>query len=69
MENSRAVKKVPDTRPEGTRETGWPKLRWEDGVLQDIRALGMKNSRNVAMNKEYCLTLLTARVHTGLSSQ
>jgi hypothetical protein len=69
MENNRTVKMVSDTRPEGTRKTGRPKLRLEDGVIQDIRALGMKNSRNVAMNKEYCLKLLKARVHTGLSSQ
>jgi hypothetical protein len=36
MENSRSVKKVSDTRPEATRKTGGPKLRWEDGVIQDI---------------------------------
>jgi hypothetical protein len=37
MENSRAVKKVFDTRPDGTRKVGGPKLRWEDSVIQDIR--------------------------------
>jgi hypothetical protein len=41
MENSRTVKKVSDTRPDGTRETGRPKLRWEDDVIQDIWVLGM----------------------------
>jgi hypothetical protein len=30
-ENSRRVKKVFCTRPEGTRTIGRPKLRWEDG--------------------------------------
>jgi hypothetical protein len=35
-ENSRAVK-VSDIRPEETSETGRLKLRWEDGVIQDIR--------------------------------
>jgi hypothetical protein len=58
LENSRTVKKVIDTRPEGTRKTGGPKLRWEDGVIQDIRALGVKNSRNEAMNREDWLKLL-----------
>jgi hypothetical protein len=38
MEKSRTGKNVFDTRPEGTRETGEPKWRWEDGVIQDIRA-------------------------------
>jgi hypothetical protein len=41
MENSRTVKKVFDTRPEGTRKIRRPKLRWEDGLIQDIRALGV----------------------------
>jgi hypothetical protein len=50
MENSRAVKKVFDTRPEGTRKNGRPRLTWDDGVIQNIRALGVKNWRNVAMN-------------------
>jgi hypothetical protein len=36
VENSVAVSKVFDTRPEGTRETGRPKLRCEDGVIQDV---------------------------------
>jgi hypothetical protein len=59
-----------DTRPEGTRKIGRPKLRWEDGVIQDIRVLGVKNWRNVAMDREDWRKLLKrARAHTGLSSQ
>jgi hypothetical protein len=70
MENSRTVKKVFDTRPEGTRKIGRPEVRWEDGVIQDIRAVGVKTWRNVAMDREDWWKLLKkARVHTGLSSQ
>jgi hypothetical protein len=70
MESSRAVKKVFDTRHEGTRKIGRHKLRWEDGVIQDIKALGVKIWRNVAMNVENWLKLLKkGRVHTGLSSR
>jgi hypothetical protein len=70
MENSGTVKKVFDTRPERTRKTGNPALRWEDGVIQDIRGLGVKNRRNVAMDREDGRKLLKkARAHTGLSSQ
>jgi hypothetical protein len=59
-----------DTRPEGTRKIGRPKLRWKDGVIQDIRVLGVKNWRNVAMDREDWWKLLKkARGHTGLSSQ
>jgi hypothetical protein len=39
MENSGIVKKVFDTRPEGTRKIGRPKLGWEHSVIQDISAL------------------------------
>jgi hypothetical protein len=59
-----------DTRPEGTRKIGRPKLRWEDGVIQDIRVLGVKNWRKAAMDREDWRKLLKkARAHTGLSSQ
>jgi hypothetical protein len=59
-----------NTRPEGTKKIGRPKLRWEDGVSQDIRALEVKNWRKVVMNREDWLKLLKkARVHTGLSSR
>jgi hypothetical protein len=43
VENSRTVKKVFDIRLEGSRKMGRPELRWEDGVIQDIMALGPKN--------------------------
>jgi hypothetical protein len=43
MGKSRTVKKAFDTRPEGTRKIRRPKLRWEDGLNQDIRALGVKS--------------------------
>jgi hypothetical protein len=67
MENSRTVKVVFDTRPERTRKIGRPKLRWEDGVTQDIRALGVKNWRNMAIDREDWWKLLKeAKVHTGL---
>jgi hypothetical protein len=69
IENSRTVKKVFDIRPEGTRKIGRPILRWGDGVIQDIRTLGVKNWRNVAMDREDWPKLLKkTRVHTGLSS-
>jgi hypothetical protein len=54
----------------GIRRTGRPKLRWEDDVIQDIKTLGVKNWRNLAMEKESWQKLLRkARAHVGLSSQ
>jgi hypothetical protein len=43
MDNNRTVKKVFNTKPTGIRKIGWPKLRWEDDVIQDIKTLGVKN--------------------------
>jgi hypothetical protein len=37
---------------EGKRQMGRPKLRWEDGVMDDARNLGEKNWRNAARNKD-----------------
>jgi len=70
MDNNRTVKKVFDTKPIGTRKIGRPKLRWEDDVIQDIKTLGVKNWRNLAMEKESWQRLLRkARAHVGLLSQ
>jgi hypothetical protein len=52
MDNNRTVKKVFNTKPIGIRKCGRPKLRWEDDVIEDIKTLGVKNWRNVAMEKE-----------------
>jgi hypothetical protein len=69
MDNNRAVKKVFNTKPIGIRKTGKPKLRWEDDVIQDIKTLGVKNWRNLAMEKESWQKLLRkARAHVGLTS-
>jgi hypothetical protein len=55
---------------EGTRKVGRPKLRWEECVCQDIRILGVKNWRSVAMNREeWWIILRKARAHQGLSCQ
>jgi hypothetical protein len=53
---------------EGKRQRGRPKLRWEDGVMDDTRKLGEKNWRNAARNKDGWRKLLKkAMAHNGLS--
>ncbi|PNF18568.1 hypothetical protein B7P43_G08474 [Cryptotermes secundus] len=49
---NRTIKKMLNTKPEGNRRVGRPRLRWEEYVWQDIRILGVKNWRNVASNGE-----------------
>ena len=43
LNNDRTLKKIFDTKPDGARSVERPKLRWEDGVDQDMRILGVKN--------------------------
>jgi hypothetical protein len=70
MDNNRTVKTVFNTKPIGIRKIGRPNLRWEVGVIQEIKTLGVKNWKNLAMEKESWQNLLRkARAHIGLSSQ
>ena len=43
MNNNRTLRKIFNTKSDDARSVGRPKLRWEDGVDQDIRILGVKN--------------------------
>jgi len=70
MNSDRTVKKIFNTKPDGARSVRRPKLRWEDGVDQDMRILGVKNWKKVALNTDEWVRLLKkARAHQGLSSQ
>jgi hypothetical protein len=63
-------KKKMSTKPHGVRKGGRPKLRWEDGVEQDMRLLEFKSWKKVALNSnEWAKLLKKARAHRGLSSQ
>jgi hypothetical protein len=62
--------KIFNTKQCGVRSVGRPKLRWEDGVDQDIRMLGVKNWKKFALNRdEWAKLLKKARAHLGVSSQ
>jgi len=70
VSNERTLNTIFNTRPEGTRSVGRPKLRWEDGVVQDTRTLGVNSLKKVALDRDQWAKLLKkARVHQGLSSQ
>jgi hypothetical protein len=70
MNNDRILKKIFNTKPDGIRRDGRPKLRWEDGVDQGMRTLEVKNWNKVALDRDKWARLLKqARAHQGLSSQ
>jgi hypothetical protein len=70
MSNERTLKNIFNPKPKGTRSVGRPKLRWEDGVVQNTRVLGVNSWKKAALDREEWPKLLKkARVHLGLSSQ
>jgi hypothetical protein len=70
MGNERTLKKIFNTKPEGTRSVGRPTLRWKDGVVQDTRILGVSSWQKGALDRdEWAKLLKKARVHQGLSNQ
>jgi len=58
MNNERTIKKISKAKPDGVRRAGRPKLRWEDGVHQDMRILEVKNWKRVALNRDEWTKLL-----------
>jgi hypothetical protein len=70
VNNDRTLEKIFNTKPDGVRSVGRPKLRWEDGVDQDTIILGVKNWKKFALNRdEWARLLKKARAQQGLSSQ
>jgi hypothetical protein len=70
MNNDRALKRIFNTKPDGVRRVGRPKLRREDGVDQDMRILEIRNWKRIALDREeWAKFLKKARAHQGLSSQ
>ena len=70
MNNDRTLKEIFSTKPDGAISVGRQKLRWEDGVDRDMRILGVKNWKKVALNRdEWPKILKKARAHQQLSRQ
>jgi hypothetical protein len=70
MNNDRNINKIFNTNPDRVRRDERPKLRWKDGVSQNMRILEVKNWKKVALDKdEWTKLLKKARVYQGQSSQ
>jgi hypothetical protein len=60
-------RRVPLSEPGGKRPRRRPKLRWEDGVVEDVARLGCRNWTIVALNRERWRKLLKeAKAHPRL---
>ena len=54
-------------RPERSRRAGRPKLRWLDGVEEDLRTFGFRGWRRRALDRDRWEEVLTAaRAQNGL---
>ena len=55
------------SEPGGKRPRGKPRLRWENGVEEDVARLGCRNWKIVALNREgWRKFLKEAEAHPGL---
>ena len=66
MPEENPVKKLTLLRPEGSRLTGRPKLRWLDGVEEDLRILGIIGWRRTLDRDRWKEVLTAARTQNGL---
>ena len=67
MPEENPVKKLTLLRPEGSRRAGRPKLRWLDGVEEDLRSFGIRGWRKRAQDRDRWKEVLTAdRAQNGL---
>lgn len=67
MEGERVPKKALDQQPGGRRKPGRPRKRWIDDVREDVQALGIRNWRRCAVDKEeWAKAVGEARVLHGL---
>ena len=67
MPEENPVKKLTLLRTEGSRRAGIPKLRWLDGVEEDLRTLGIRGWRRRALDLDrWKEVLIAARAQNGL---
>ena len=52
MPEENPIKKLTLLRPEGSRRAGIPKLRWLDGVEEDLKNLGIRGWRRIALDRD-----------------
>ena len=52
MAEDNIVQKIKRWKPMSKRQTGRPKTRWEDDVLEDIKSINISNWKKVAQNRD-----------------
>jgi hypothetical protein len=67
MEQARPTRKLLDWKPMGTRPVGRPRQRWQEGVMEDLKKLKIKNWKETAKDRRTWKDLAEkAKTHKGL---
>jgi hypothetical protein len=52
MDTSRIAKRILDWKPMGSRSLGRPRMRWLDGVCDDLKAMKVRNWKELVMDRK-----------------
>jgi hypothetical protein len=67
MSYNEMPRRIMECKPEDRRSVGRPRLRWKDGLEDDLRKLEVKNWWMVAKDRESWKKILgEAEAHNGL---
>jgi hypothetical protein len=67
MDQARPVRKLLDWKLMGTRPVGRPRQRWQEDVVEDLKKLKIKNSKEAAEDRRNWRDLAEkAKTHKGL---
>jgi hypothetical protein len=67
MSNEIVPKTIYKWKPYATRPKGWPRLRWEDDVWNDLRRMGTKNWKQKAQERKQWKEIIEqAKTHKEL---
>jgi len=58
MGHRRTVKKVFESKPEGSRRRGRPRLRWLEDVVKDLQELKVKRWRQKTVDREVWVSIV-----------
>jgi hypothetical protein len=51
MDQARPARKLLDWKPMGSRPVGRPRQRWQEGVMEDLKKLKVKNWEEIAKDR------------------
>ena len=70
MDQARIVKKIFESKPEGSRRRVSPRMRWLEDVQKNLRQMKVKRLRQKVVDREeWASTIMEAKALTGQYSR